>query len=583
MPRLFVALPVGHQVVAALAGLAEPGSSGWRWVKPEAMHLTLAFLGEVAEERVAAAERALGEGAAAAPALDLTAGGIGGFPDERRARVLWAGVGGDLEALHDLQGRLAGCLRDEGFELDPKPYRPHVTLARSREPRALPAGLDRSRQYGAWRADELLLMESRPGPDGPRYEVRAKVGLGASAATAGATASDAATDPRPDLPAPEPVPPAPVVLTEHDPEWGRLYEAESEQVAAALGWLVDGGVLEGLAHMGSTSVPGLRAKPTIDIYGRVHPYPPGPEQIAALAAIGYTWRGEFGLPGRTYFTKGPHDYHLHLLSFASGHWERHLLFRDYLRANPEARRQYEELKVSLAERFRDDRPAYQDGKSELIASLEPKALAWYLEATGFSPVAELVPVLLGLPEGSWAVAGGWALDLHLGAPHRYHVDLDVEVDASRQAALQGALQAAGWRLDQVVADGRYAPWPPGEPLAAGVHQVHARSGSGFMDLQLAPRGPTEWRFRRDERVTLPLARAIRHADLPGGVRVPYLAPEAVLLFKSRSSVDGVESEPRDRDAADFVRVLPTLGVDARAWLADALRRFHGDHPWLAEL
>ena len=139
MPRLFVALPVGHQVVAALAGLAEPGSSGWRWVKPEAMHLTLAFLGEVAEERVAAAERALGEGAAAAPALDLTAGGIGGFPDERRARVLWAGVGGDLEALHDLQGRLAGCLRDEGFELDPKPYRPHVTLARSREPRANPA------------------------------------------------------------------------------------------------------------------------------------------------------------------------------------------------------------------------------------------------------------------------------------------------------------------------------------------------------------------------------------------------------------------------------------------------------------
>src|SRR5690606_1896310 len=186
---------------------------------------------------------------------------------------------------------------DEGFELDPKPYRPHVTLARSREPRALPAGLDRSRQYGAWRADEVLLMESRPGPDGPRYEVRARVGLGASAATAGAAASDAA---------PEAVRPARVVLTGHDPGWGRLYEAESERVAAALGWLVDGGVLEGLAHMGSTSVPGLRAKPTIDIYGRVHPYPPGPEQIAALAAIGYTWRGEFGLPGRTYFTKGPH-------------------------------------------------------------------------------------------------------------------------------------------------------------------------------------------------------------------------------------------------------------------------------------
>src|SRR5690606_31219021 len=160
-------------------------------------------------------------------ALDLTAGGMGGFPDERRARVLWAGVGGDLEALHDLQWRLAGCLRDEGVELDPKPYRPHVTLARSREPRALPPGLARARQYGAWRADDLLLAGRRPGPDRPRYEVRAKLGLGAPAPTAGATGSDAATDPRPDLPAPEPVPPARVVLTQHDREWGRLYEAES--------------------------------------------------------------------------------------------------------------------------------------------------------------------------------------------------------------------------------------------------------------------------------------------------------------------------------------------------------------------
>lgn len=386
----------------------------------------------------------------------------------------------------------------------------------------------------------------------------------------------------------------------YDPAWPGLFAAESARVRAALGNLVDGGALEELEHLGSTSVPGLVAKPTIDMMGRVHPYPPSPESSAALAAGGYTWRGEYGLPGRTYFTKGPHDYHLHLVGFESEHWERHLVFRDYLRAHPHARERYARLKLDLAELFRFDRPAYQDGKTDLIKELSREASTWHLQTTGFSPIERVASWLDGLPDdGPWAVASGWALDLHHGTPSRYHDDVDVEIDHDRHALVQRHLLASGWRLDRVVEGGKYAPWTAGEPLAAGSHQVHARreagssgltgsgglSGSGgqFLDLLFAPRGAGSWRFRRDERVTLPLARAILTATLPSGHSVKYLAPEVVLLFKSRSSQGGSEDAPRAKDASDFARVAPVLGDEARAWLVAALRTVHGEHPWVEEL
>lgn len=427
---------------------------------------------------------------------------------------------------------------------------------------------------------------------------------------------------------PEPVPPAPVEVVPYDPHWPALFDAESRKVRDALGAFVDGGTLEELEHIGSTSVPSLCAKPTVDMLGRIHPYPPSQESIAALAVEGYTWRGEYGLPGRTYFTKGPHDYHLHLVGFDGDLWERHLLFRDYLRAHPLARERYATLKLDLAELFHYDRPAYQDGKTALVTELSREARAWHLQSTGFAPVETLVSWLDGLPDdGLWLVSSGWALDLHLGAPSRYHDDVDVEIDRDGQALVQHHLLTTGWRLDQVVDHGHYAPWPAGEPLAPDSHQVHGRrkaafdepshrsspvasggasggassgqssgvssgqssgqlsgpSGSEFLDLLFAERGPGIWRFRRDQRVTLPLATAVRTATLPSGRTVTYLCPEAVLLFKSRSSQAGSEAAPRAKDAADFARVLPELRAEAREWLAAALRTVHGEHPWLEVL
>lgn len=376
----------------------------------------------------------------------------------------------------------------------------------------------------------------------------------------------------------------PVVLEPYDPAWPLAFQAESPRIMAALGHMVDGGVLDGLEHMGSTSVPGLLAKPTIDIMGRVHPYPPSAEAIRSLEALGFTSHGEYGLPGRAYFTKGPHDVHLHLVSFESNHWERHLVFRDYLRANASACERYAALKAELAARFRDDRPAYQAGKTELITSLDKEAAAWHLRVTGFGPIERLARVLDGLADdGSWAVSSGWALDLHLGEPTRYHDDVDIEVDVSRQSDVQKMLHGGGWRLDQVVDEGRYAPWASGERLREGTHQAHARKDAQFIDILFAPRTGGHWLYRRDPRVSLPISLAVRRATLPDGSVIPYLAPEAVLLFKSRSSGGGAERGPRPKDAADFHRVLPTLEAGSRQWLASALRTVHGEHAWLGSL
>lgn len=178
VPRLFIALPIADDVIAELARVARDGPRDWRWVKPDAMHLTLAFLGEVEEGRVAAAERALRRGAEGAPALELAAAGLGAFPDQRRARVLWAGVAGDLRQLAALQTGIALALESEGFELDGKPFHPHLTLARARVPQPLPPSLDRAQRFGSWRATEVRLYRSHLGPQGPRYEVLAAAALG---------------------------------------------------------------------------------------------------------------------------------------------------------------------------------------------------------------------------------------------------------------------------------------------------------------------------------------------------------------------------------------------------------------------
>ncbi len=180
MPRLFIALPVEDSVRANLARVGTAADArGVSWVKPENLHVTLAFLGTVEEHRIddvedaafAATEGFVGP-------LRLAAQGIGAFPNDRRAKVLWAGLTGDVPTLIKLQAALANELRAAGFELDDKRFHPHITLARLRVPQPVPNRLARLQEYGEWSVGELQVVESRLHPAGARYVVRADVPLG---------------------------------------------------------------------------------------------------------------------------------------------------------------------------------------------------------------------------------------------------------------------------------------------------------------------------------------------------------------------------------------------------------------------
>lgn len=113
--------------------------------------------------------------------LQLQARGLGAFPNESKARVLWAGLDGEVPRLIALQARLASELRRAGFEIDSKRFHPHITLARFRWPQPLPlplpAGLAIGQEFGEWQAGEVQLIESRLHPTGARYVVRADVPL----------------------------------------------------------------------------------------------------------------------------------------------------------------------------------------------------------------------------------------------------------------------------------------------------------------------------------------------------------------------------------------------------------------------
>lgn len=155
----------------------------------------------------------------------------------------------------------------------------------------------------------------------------------------------------------------------YDTGWTALFQAERERIAAAIG----GDVLD-IQHVGSTSIPGMIAKPILDIGVAVANFEHAAVCIAPLQALGYEYRGEYGIPRRHYFVKGePCAYHLHMVERESDDWRTMTDFRDYLIRHPELARTYAELKQRLAQQFADDRPAYQAGKAAFIEQILQQA------------------------------------------------------------------------------------------------------------------------------------------------------------------------------------------------------------------
>lgn len=151
----------------------------------------------------------------------------------------------------------------------------------------------------------------------------------------------------------------------YDREWPELYLEESARIHAAV---ADMGLTPlVLEHIGSTSIPGLAAKPILDVLAGVASGASIGAYIEPLVLAGYLHRGEQGIPGREFFRRGePRAYHVHMTAIGSRFWHDHLCFRDYLRRHPDARDQYARLKQTLAERFPRDREAYIDAKGPFV-------------------------------------------------------------------------------------------------------------------------------------------------------------------------------------------------------------------------
>ncbi len=166
-----------------------------------------------------------------------------------------------------------------------------------------------------------------------------------------------------------------VTLAPHNANWFKAFTIVDSALKKQISTDLE------LHHIGSTSIPGIHAKPILDILGVVTSIEAFDTRRPELENLGFVWKGEYGIANRRYCVLYDESekiglIHLHVFAKAHIEVERHLIFRDYLRASPKAFCRYEELKRKLAITHADARTNYSEGKAELIAQLLIEAFEW---------------------------------------------------------------------------------------------------------------------------------------------------------------------------------------------------------------
>ncbi len=184
--RVFVAIEIPPRELARigeLVGRLRHFGARVAWVPAANVHLTLAFLGDIECDRVGSATAAVTAACGSVRPFELAIDGTGAFPSSSRAKVLWAGIHGDIEVLRQLQLRIAAALRDEGFSLDDKPFKPHLTIGRVKDGRgsefsSVLQELGSATLVGKpFAVDSVTVIRSELLPSGARYTPLARIGL----------------------------------------------------------------------------------------------------------------------------------------------------------------------------------------------------------------------------------------------------------------------------------------------------------------------------------------------------------------------------------------------------------------------
>jgi GrpB-like predicted nucleotidyltransferase (UPF0157 family) len=167
--------------------------------------------------------------------------------------------------------------------------------------------------------------------------------------------------------------PGRIVVSDYDPNWPAQFETERRAVARAFG-----AIALTIEHVGSTAVPGLAAKPIIDLLVGVTDVGTARHRVEAMRSIGYTYMSEYRawLPGEMLYRKGPPGpwtHHVHVMEPSSPRWDELVLVRDYLRAHREIAAAYGELKKALAVLFEDDIEGFRDAKRPFLAEVLRRA------------------------------------------------------------------------------------------------------------------------------------------------------------------------------------------------------------------
>jgi len=161
-----------------------------------------------------------------------------------------------------------------------------------------------------------------------------------------------------------------VEVVSYNSNWKKMYKEESEKIKNILN-----DIIIDIHHIGSTAIPGIKAKPVIDILAEVKDIEAVDQYNHEMEELGYEVMGEYGIPKRRFFRKGGNKrtHHIHIFQAGNEEIERHINFKEYLITHPDKRREYSKLKEKLANKYTYDVESYTNGKSDFIKEIDRKA------------------------------------------------------------------------------------------------------------------------------------------------------------------------------------------------------------------